>query len=156
MIRLAWRRFDQFDESSVKIRAASCIGKLLVSLPLILAACVDREPNLPSAEPRLQRPPDPEKSAGDGDNDGQVPEKTTSGTGTPSRESAAEVILRHREKIMAMPGVVGLAVARCRTKPNATCIHVYSRTGDWPSDLPRVLGAYSVEVVTKKGGFRPL
>jgi hypothetical protein len=74
------------------------------------------------------------------------------GTGNVSMH---EVVEKHRDAIMAMPGVIGLAVGRCR-EHTGNCLLVYTKSGKWPDELSRELEGFRVEIVKTGGDFRPL
>ena len=70
-------------------------------------------------------------------------------------EDAIETVFaRHRERIMAVPGVVGISIGDYRGR---SCLHVMvvRVTREVRSQIPRVLDGYPV-VVRKTGKIRPL
>lgn len=69
------------------------------------------------------------------------------------KASLQDVIERHRVDVMAMEGVVGIAVGFSKADPTKRCIHVYVTTTEWPKGLPHHLDGYEVELV-KSPGFR--
>ncbi len=71
----------------------------------------------------------------------------------PSR-SIEDVFAEHRERLMAIPAVVGIAQGRHDNKP---CIKVYVSKKDAESiqDIPQTLEGYAV-VIEETGEFRAL
>ena len=67
--------------------------------------------------------------------------------------SAKEVLERHRDRIMQLPDVIGIAITRCAEDSQRTCILVYTTTDEWPTELPKELEGYSVQIESKKNGF---
>lgn len=87
---------------------------------------------------------------------GSPPEEKLEQPMSEERPGLAEVIARHRQSVMKLPGIVGIAGGLCTESPDEKCILVYSTTGEWPPDLPRELDGYRVELSKATGGFRPL
>ncbi len=75
--------------------------------------------------------------------------------GTEAQAGLAQVVQNHRDSIMKLPGVVGIAGGLSRSDPATKCVLVYTQRGDWPQGLPKELDGYPVEVVDTGGGFRP-
>ena len=69
---------------------------------------------------------------------------------------AHAVVEAHRARLMEIPGVVGVSFGLSPRDPHKRCILVHATTDDWPSDLPRTLDGFDVEVVRVPGGFRAL
>ena len=67
--------------------------------------------------------------------------------------SAKEVLERHRDRIMQLKNVIGIAITRCAEDPQRTCIVVYTTTDEWPAGLPKELEGYSVQLESRKKGF---
>ncbi|MEW6207609.1 MAG: hypothetical protein AB1631_04530 [Acidobacteriota bacterium] len=70
--------------------------------------------------------------------------------------SLKDVLEANREKILKIPGVVGVALGISPTRPGERCILVYIDTETRPPALPPVIEGYSVEAVKTGKGFRPL
>lgn len=63
-----------------------------------------------------------------------------------------EAIERHRQRLMQIDGVVGVAFGAPTGSPERRCILVYATVDDWPPELPRQLEGYPVEL-QKSTGF---
>ncbi len=70
------------------------------------------------------------------------------------RMPMAEVVGKHRESIMRMPGVVGVAAGLCPDRTEK-CLLVYTKGKKWPKGLAEEIEGYRVEVVDAGKGFRP-
>ncbi|MEA3276269.1 MAG: hypothetical protein U9Q81_13460 [Pseudomonadota bacterium] len=68
----------------------------------------------------------------------------------------SDVIAKHRQKIMALPQVEGMALGSCPDKPDSHCIVIYTTSEAWPDGLPQDLEGYRVVTKKIKTGFRPL
>lgn len=66
-----------------------------------------------------------------------------------------EVIERHRKRLLKIDGVVGIGAGAPASDPNRRCIIIYASVDDWPSELPRELDGYEVEL-HKSSGFHAL
>ncbi len=67
-----------------------------------------------------------------------------------------EVLDKHRDSIMQIPGVIGVGVGLSQTDPAKRVIVVYTTTSQWPPSLPRQIEGHDVEIVKKKKGFHAL
>lgn len=103
------------------------------------AGGMDRAENDARAEPVLQ-------------NLLSMTSKTGDFTGQPGGRPA--VVLRHRNEVMKLPGVVGIAAGLCR-KSSGHCVLVYVIGDQWPPGLPRELEGIPIELVPAGRGFRP-
>jgi hypothetical protein len=57
-----------------------------------------------------------------------------------------QVLERHRDRILRIEGVVGIAVGLSDRRPGTPCIVVYADLERWPDELPRDLEGHPVEV----------
>jgi len=64
-----------------------------------------------------------------------------------------QILERHRDRLMGIDGVVGVAVGRSSSDPGRFCVLVYATTRERPAGLPETLDGYDVEV-RKTSGFR--
>lgn len=71
-----------------------------------------------------------------------------------SSRSIEELFAEHRERLMAIPGVVGIAQGRRDDKP---CIKVYvsEKSAESIQEIPQTLEGYAV-VIEETGEFRAL
>jgi hypothetical protein len=67
--------------------------------------------------------------------------------------SLRDVINRHRQQVMRLPGIVGIAVGLSKSDKRKRCILVYVTVDQWPDGLPRQFEGHSVELV-RTSGFR--
>lgn len=72
------------------------------------------------------------------------------------QKALREAVDEHRKEIMAIDGVVGVAVGLSPNRPDLKCILVYVTMGEWPPDLPTELEGHPVDIVKTGKGFRPL
>ena len=71
-----------------------------------------------------------------------------------SGHDAKAVLEAHRKRLMEIPGVVAVSFGLSPRDPLKRCILVHATTDDWPTELPRSLDGFDVEVVRVPGGFR--
>lgn len=83
-----------------------------------------------------------------------VEEQSPSPAGTET--GLSDLIDQYRQQIMNIPGVVGMGIGKCAQSPDKMCVLVYAKTDEWPSELPRRLDGYEVELKKTGGDFRPL
>ena len=69
-------------------------------------------------------------------------------------EDAKAVLEAHRSRLMKIPGVIAVSFGISPSDPGKRCILVHATTDDWPTELPRSLDGFDVEVVRVPGGFR--
>ncbi len=71
-----------------------------------------------------------------------------------SENTIESVLAKHRDRIMALSGVVGISVGRCMSKP---CIRVFviKKTKELLDQIPCTLDGYSV-IVQETNEFRAL
>jgi hypothetical protein len=73
-----------------------------------------------------------------------------------SKASLREVLEKHRDSIMQIPGVIGVGIGLSQTDRTKRCIVVYTTTDQRPPALPREIEGYELEIVRKKKGFHAL
>ena len=135
-------------------------AKIILSLALILtcSACkggardIRPEPSAPNA---TEAEPGPSETAEGIPPAAELGRSTEAADDSEQGGGAGEIIAQHREAIMKMPGVVGLAVGQCRSHAADVCVLVYVKSDKWPENLPRRLDGYDVELVETGGEFRP-
>jgi hypothetical protein len=79
--------------------------------------------------------------------------ESVSGGNMPANDLAT-VLRNHTARLMAIPGVLGTAEARCEDKP---CIKVYvaKKTPEIEKQIPPAIEGYPV-VIQETGSIRPL
>ncbi|HMP78384.1 MAG TPA: hypothetical protein PKD54_02920 [Pirellulaceae bacterium] len=58
-----------------------------------------------------------------------------------------ELVDAHRQRWMALPGVIGVGVGLSQTSPNRTCILVYITGQQRPAELEHEIEGVLIEVV---------
>jgi hypothetical protein len=71
-------------------------------------------------------------------------------------KSLEDVIRSHRNRIMQIAGVIGIAGGLSQSASGQKCVLVYSTSEDWPDALPHEIDGFSVELVVRRRGFRAL
>ena len=71
-------------------------------------------------------------------------------------KSLEEIIRSHRNRIMKISGVIGIAGGLSQSGSGQKCVLVYSTSEDWPDALPHEIDGFLVELVVRKKGFRAL
>lgn len=61
-----------------------------------------------------------------------------------------EVVETNRQRLMKMPGVIGIGAGLSATRPGEKCILVYVKGNQWPAGLPQELEGYPVELQKNK------
>ena len=69
--------------------------------------------------------------------------------------SLKECLERHRKKLIALPGVVGVALG-LSPRDSRRCLLLYTDATADPDALPKELDGHPVEIVQTGSGFRPL
>ncbi len=64
-----------------------------------------------------------------------------------------DILDRNRDRLMAIDGVVGVAIGRSSRDPEKLCVLVYSTAKVRPAALPETLEGYDIEV-QRSSGFR--
>lgn len=67
-----------------------------------------------------------------------------------ANKNMKEAVDRHRERLMQLPGVTGVAVGLSKTDISKRCILVYVTIDEWPAGLERVIDGHPVETVKTK------
>jgi hypothetical protein len=71
-------------------------------------------------------------------------------------KSLEDVVRSHRNRIMQIAGVIGIAGGLSQSGSGQKCVLVYSTSADWPDALPHEIDGFSVELVVRRRGFRAL
>ena len=72
------------------------------------------------------------------------------------RPSLRDIISRHGDAVMALPGVVGIAAGRDPDDPSQPCLILYLSSKEVPEELPTELEGVPVRISRTGGDFRPL
>ncbi len=87
----------------------------------------------------------------------QLPATGLAGEGKIMTETSLKEILdKHRETIMKVPGVIGVGVGLSPSKPGKKCILVYMTGDERPEELPERIEGVDVEMIKKTKDFRAL
>lgn len=70
-----------------------------------------------------------------------------------AKSSLKDVVERHRQQLLQVEGVAGVAVGQAKSGRRAPCIQIFVTTDRWPEGLSRRIEGYEVELV-KASGFR--
>jgi hypothetical protein len=71
-------------------------------------------------------------------------------------KSLQDVVRSHRDRIMKIPGVIGIGAGLSQSGSGEKCVLVYATSETSPEALPSELDGYSVELVVRTKGFRAL
>jgi len=71
-----------------------------------------------------------------------------------SETSLKEILDKHRETIMKIPGVIGVGVGLSPGDPGKKCILVYITRDERPEELPEQIEGVDVEMIKKTKDFR--
>lgn len=73
-----------------------------------------------------------------------------------SETSLKEILDKHRESIMKIPGVIGVGVGLSPSKLGKKCILVYITSDERPAELPVQIEGVDVEMIKRTKDFRAL
>jgi len=70
-----------------------------------------------------------------------------------TKPTLKDVVERHRQQLLQVTGVAGVAAGVGQSDPQKLCIQVFVTTDQWPEGISHQIEGYDVELV-KTPGFR--